>query len=360
MQETADKTGETGVSVIVPLYNAAEFIGNCLEGIRSQTFGSGLEIIVVDDASTDRGPELVMELARKDQRIRLVRMAVNQGPSAARNRGLAAARGEYILFADADDSMDENTIELLVARADDTGCDLVVCDSKRILGGKNIHAEKYFFEADRTFSGEGIPALLMGQLRLDKTVGTFLGSVWGKLYRRSIIVANGLAFPEEMRTSEDIAFNCDYIGHVRDIRYIHRQLYDYHIHPNVRTALASSPSPLDVKEAVIRAMGSLRRLGVDEREVVASGRHGMVYFSVKVLVTLHILYLRGKLPDAVDGKALRGHIRRVGEDAFVREALAEYRPTPGESFWIPFFMKYGLWRLAGFACKRRAAQIIRG
>ncbi len=97
----AAKTGMPLVTVIIPVYNGAEFIGETIDSALMQTYRN-LEVIVVDDGSTDRTPEILRQYARKDQRVRVI-MQANGGVSKARNTALAAARGEFIAPLDADD-----------------------------------------------------------------------------------------------------------------------------------------------------------------------------------------------------------------------------------------------------------------
>ena len=100
------------VSVIVPVYNVEKYIRKCLDSIVSQTLND-LEIILVNDGSTDTSPAICEEYKRKDERIKMITQK-NQGLSAARNAGLKDATGEYVIFIDSDDYIAENMLEILV------------------------------------------------------------------------------------------------------------------------------------------------------------------------------------------------------------------------------------------------------
>ena len=112
------------VSVIVPVYNVEKYLRKCLDGILSQTL-KDMEVIAVDDGSTDSSPSILREYAKKDGRIRVVSRQ-NGGAGAARNTGLALARGKYLFFHDPDDFSAPRMLERLVANAERYNSDVVV------------------------------------------------------------------------------------------------------------------------------------------------------------------------------------------------------------------------------------------
>ena len=115
---------EKKVSIIIPIYNVETYLKKCLLSIVNQTFRN-LEIILVDDGSTDRSPEIMKTFAEKDDRIQIITQQ-NSGVSVARNAGLCAATGEYILFSDSDDTILPNAIETLYNQAMEIQCDLLL------------------------------------------------------------------------------------------------------------------------------------------------------------------------------------------------------------------------------------------
>lgn len=103
MEEKDQVTSTPKISVIVPIYNAAPYVAKCIEGILSQTYRN-IEVILIDDGSTDRSAEICQAFAQKDLRIRFISQE-NQGVSATRNNGIALAEGEFIAFIDSDDEI---------------------------------------------------------------------------------------------------------------------------------------------------------------------------------------------------------------------------------------------------------------
>ena len=122
------------VSIIVPVYNAEIYLGPCLERLRSQTWPN-LEIILVNDGSTDGSGHLCAAAARADPRIRFLDQP-NKGVSAARNAALAMAEGDYLQFSDSDDLLTPDATETLVRAAQSTGADLVISHFFRVDGDK--------------------------------------------------------------------------------------------------------------------------------------------------------------------------------------------------------------------------------
>ena len=123
------------VSIIIPAYNVENTIENCIKSIRIQTYDK-IEIIVVDDGSSDCTYNVVNMLAENDKRVKIFRQS-NKGVSAARNRGIQEATGEFIIFVDADDSIMINMIEILINKQREFNVDLVQCAILHIFDEKH-------------------------------------------------------------------------------------------------------------------------------------------------------------------------------------------------------------------------------
>ena len=191
------------VSIIIPAYNSATFLPRAMGSALAQTW-TDLEVIVVDDASTDQTAAVAAELAREDPRVRPVRRPVNGGVSAARNAGLATARGEWIMMLDADDTMAPVRVATLVELAARTGAELVA-DNQFYHDGHadrdtgtalpwNGVPEHRLVDAD-TFVAHGITG------RSDFDYG-MLKPMLG----RGLFDKHGLAYDEGLRHGEDFYF----------------------------------------------------------------------------------------------------------------------------------------------------------
>ncbi|MDR2753766.1 MAG: glycosyltransferase, partial [Oscillospiraceae bacterium] len=130
------------VSVIVPVYNAAAYLPDCLASVAGQSF-CNFELLLIDDGSTDESPALCDSFAQTEPRARVLHQA-NAGPSLARNAGIDAARGTYITFVDADDWLHPHMLARLVRRAEDSGAELVQCRAFEALPDGTVHKSEIY------------------------------------------------------------------------------------------------------------------------------------------------------------------------------------------------------------------------
>ena len=219
------------VSIIVPVYNVERYLRQCLDSLVNQTY-QNIEIICVDDGSTDASSEILTEYALKNSKVRVIRQE-NSGLSAARNVGFSFATGEYVMYVDSDDWIDVCTCEKAVFRAEEHAADLVVWPYIREF--PNRSAPKAIFSEEKTFHAAECREL---QRRMIGLLGTELAhpenadalcTVWGKLYLRELIAQNDIHFTDLQRigTYEDGLFNLHYLAHVKNATYIPDYLSHY-------------------------------------------------------------------------------------------------------------------------------------
>ena len=121
---------EKKISIIIPVYNAEKFLKRCLESVINQTY-KNFEVICVDDGSKDNSSKIIEKIAKKDNRIILIKQK-NQGVSIARNNAIEKSTGEYIMFLDSDDYMDKNMCEIMIKAINEYRVDVVRCNYKRV------------------------------------------------------------------------------------------------------------------------------------------------------------------------------------------------------------------------------------
>lgn len=201
---------------------------HCVDSILGQTFRD-LEVILVDDGSTDKSPEICDRYAVQDARIVCIHQE-NAGAAAARNRGLKVAAGEYIAFVDSDDWIDQDMYEKMVDVAEAQNCDLVICDClKESSAGSHIYTHELpggYYNRDAMVS-QYFPQLLMpDSMEYPITISNCL-----LLIRREIIIENQLSFPEGMRFSEDLLFGSE-VGYFSQSMVYLKSYTPYHYRQN--------------------------------------------------------------------------------------------------------------------------------
>lgn len=193
------------VSIIVPIYKVEKYLSRCVQSLLKQTL-EDIEIILVDDGSPDKCPQICEEYLKADKRIKVVHKE-NGGLSSARNAGMSVATGKYIGFVDSDDSILPNMYEELYRVISKYNCDFVMSDYKRITQKgssylKSLSIKKGYYNKNQIVK-EIYPDLIMGR-NLD--YGPLL-SVWHCLYSSEFLKRYNLQFDEEVKWSEDNIFS---------------------------------------------------------------------------------------------------------------------------------------------------------
>lgn len=208
------------ISVIIPVYNAAPFLPGCLDSVLSQTHRE-LEILLIDDGSTDGSGAICDRYAAMDPRIRVVHQQ-NGGVSRARNRGLELASGELISFVDSDDALEPDMYELLLQLLAEHDAQISHCGYKRF-------DKQGAFVRDVNGTGrqmvqtgeEAIVCMLRGE--------HFSNGLWNKLFRSGIV--RDLRFREDLKNNEDVLFNVHAFSRAERTVFRDEGKYRYYDHP---------------------------------------------------------------------------------------------------------------------------------
>ena len=209
---------KTKVSVIIPVYNVATYLRDCLDSVLSQSLRE-LEVICVDDGSADGSLSVLEEYAEKDSRVRVLKSR-HQGAGAARNMALKEAVGDYLSILDADDLFDRRMLEKAVARADATRADLVIYRHERL---DHVTGRRYLlshmsspdkFPDNEVFSSEELRTLPKSNWFM-----SVYGWTWDKLFRRSYVSGLGLTF-QETPVFNDMFYTYSAVAEARRISYL--------------------------------------------------------------------------------------------------------------------------------------------
>ncbi len=229
-------SGEGLVSIIVPVYNSAEYIGECVESVLAQTYAN-YELLLIDDGSPDDSRALCEELCTRDERIRLI-VQEHRGVSAARNAGMREAKGEYLFFLDSDDAihpllLEELVRQMICADAELALCDFIKMDSRRV---RKL--------AENTSENDDIPQWKI--IEKSETEKWFhivrpkaLHCIGGSLFLRDVI--GSVRFDESLRNGEDTLFIYYLICKRIRIAYTNKRWYYYRIHSGNASGSVTHP-----------------------------------------------------------------------------------------------------------------------
>lgn len=220
------------VSIIIPCYNAEEYVLRCAQSIKNQTY-TQFEAIFVDDGSTDDTAHILDVICSTERRFNIIHQE-NQGVSSARNTGLKFARGEYIAFVDADDWVSSNWLMILVngfdKEVDIVGCNLIY---------RTEYSSEELETDDSYYDIRGTNSILEYLFKHPSTKNNGLigrAFVWNKLYIKGIIDKYNVWFDETTSIGEDYKFNYEYMKHCNIARFSKSSEYNYF--QNANSAMA--------------------------------------------------------------------------------------------------------------------------
>ena len=206
------------ISIIIPVYNVENYIERCIDSLISQSY-INLEIILVDDGSTDKSGEICDRYAVVDNRIKVIHIK-NSGRGEARNIGLSQANGQYIGFVDSDDWVEKDLYKYMIENIEETKADISICAYYECLDdikNKNMLYENSF--------------VCTGKAALHYTMSNVIGvywfniAIWNKLYKKAVV--ENIRFTG--REYEDIMYNAEVIYGARNVSYINKCLYNYRL-----------------------------------------------------------------------------------------------------------------------------------
>lgn len=215
------------ISIIIPVYNTEKYLGRCINSVLASTY-KNFEILLIDDGSKDRSLAICREYSDKDRRVRVFAQE-NQGVSAARNKGIEESRGEWIVFVDSDDFISSDFLAV-IAENIDQGVDIILFDYCKYKRRLNANIEDRFcnYISSINYCTEYRFSIIQKMLcakELTDNTNTSLLSPWAKVYKKSLILENGIRFPTDIKIGEDRLFNLEYYFKIRNYMHISRTVY---------------------------------------------------------------------------------------------------------------------------------------
>lgn len=295
------------VSVVIPVCNIERHLRQCLDSVAAQTLDD-LEIICVDDGSTDTSPLILEEYAARDSRFRIITQA-NSGPGAARNAGLEQTKGEFLIFLDSDDWFEPDFLELMARKAEQTEADVTICRSVEFDtdGGRELPSD-WMLKIHR-LPGEAFRPEDISEHMFQFTYGW----PWDKLYRTSMIRQEQLRFPA-LRNSEDLAFVFPSLLAARRIAVLDRTL----IHHRVNRPGSVSNTRGSCPDAPYEAFSMVKAF-LEQRNLVEQYQRSFLNWAIEFLIW-HV--------GTINDKTVRRQYWKILKEEWFPSLLAGLRP-PG-------------------------------
>ncbi|WP_051993301.1 glycosyltransferase [Liquorilactobacillus sucicola] len=336
------------VSVIIPIYNAAVYLEQCLTSIQEQTYKE-LEVLLINDGSTDNSQSICNHFCRKDSRFSLVNIT-NQGPSAARNQGLKMARGDYIYFADADDLLAPNLVAKVLELFDCFKSEIVAFNYYELYGTQKTAAGYHNPELGEVSAVAALAALFQG---------AFGNYVWKFIAKRELYIKNNLFFPLG-RNFEDVATTYRIFGAATKVYFTAERLYFYR---QRSSSVSHGYNSKDVDDLVTTI--AEMECYTDHNFKVLRGELRKLEFN---LLFMSVIQMNGWKPTTqlISEKAKKLRLNSNLEDAHkLRSTLEEiHRKTPKiDKEYVRQGLKLGAWKLHVFPVllqAKKAANILLG
>ena len=212
------------VSIIVPVYNVEKYIHQCVESLLLQTY-QNIEVVLVNDGSPDRCPEILDKYAQKDKRIKVIHQK-NKGASKARETGVQQSSGQFVCFVDPDDWIEQRMTEEMIHAAEKNNADIVICDWKTFENGETegqVHSQPLTNN------------MTMEQIRDAFLMDEYPNFMCNKLYKKELF--KGIDFPGNM-VFEDLFVNAEIFCSCRKVYYISKPFYCYRVHASFANSTA--------------------------------------------------------------------------------------------------------------------------
>ncbi len=304
------------ISVIIPIYNAANYLQQTLVNLLSVCGES--EVILVDDGSTDSSAEICNQYSRQDKRIRVIHQR-NAGPAAARNTGLKNANGDWIYFMDADDELKNDGFEIFNSACKERDIDLHVFGFKvKWNNTENIiqFPERFINRSD------------FGKYIVNNVLGVAHGNgfLWNKLYRRNVIIANHLEFCCDARVQEDEMFNLMYLRHCSSIKLHNHIVYNY----NISNLCNSRSRYIDNYFECIEQVHKIFEMVLDEFHTPIP--QSLYYRTLHAVMVNELMYYTFHSDNHLSRQQRNDRLKKIGKSSIYNQSLVNVRSNSKLSF----------------------------
>lgn len=293
------------ISIIVPVYNSEKTISRTIESIINQTY-KNLELIIINDGSTDNSREICSQYASQYEQIRYIEVE-NKGVSHARNIGIKNAIGKYIMFIDSDDEFYENAVEEMLCKMEKkSNFELLVFAYERI--HINTNKIKIMRTNDILLSEGKDKNIFIETLQTN----CLFNQIWNKVFIKEVLISNHILFDETISSGEDYKFNIQYIDVINDAAYVDKVLYKYYS-GNEGLSLKTGPEKIYTK---LDNLESQRKLYVKMNYDTTYIDNNYVYTCLSGLTAMR---------DKTDSKKTKEYIQNYIDNEEIRNELSSIK-----------------------------------
>lgn len=347
------------VSVIVPVFNAENYLVRSIESVVNQSY-EHIELILINDGSTDRSKLICDQYALADGRIRVISQK-NRGPAAARNAGIRNAAGDFVFFLDADDYIEKDTLEILMSTYHQYRPELVMANFSKLSDIGEILKQSVSFHPDAEPFELRIKELSRAEVVdyvrhfLKHPSNHLISYCWARLYKTSIIKKHGVFANEAMHLFEDFVFNLEYLKHTHTIVFVNESLYTYamhHSHPSVSMSIVNGDRLLHDMTVFKKTVGEfseqIQKDTVCTIDIDREVGHALIHYVI-------IFFIRScRLMTRHNKNMIYDEIVKIVNAPILRDSLRYYSPSKGNTRVLPFLMKIRLIALLMLFCKHKA------
>lgn len=324
------------VSVIIPTHNCALYLTDCLQSVFNQSW-KHLQIIVIDDGSTDDTPRLLNQLQMQDSRLDAYRSTQALGASRARNIGLEKATGDYIFFLDADDWLEAAAIEKLLIVMQKQSTNLAIAgyaqnkQHQRLTihfdfpSVTNLHDEQLYFYIQQYLARPYKKVMLV--------------HCWGRLYQRALIEKHHIRFNEKLTQFEDVHFNFQYLENIQALTYLPESLYHHRVHQQQSLSQRMGMEG-DFVGKTCAAFSQVSTFLQNRYAVSPLSAEKMVAATTVSMCLVSILRLCRRFKNA-PSILIYQQIVQIVKSSIFQEYLSHIRPQKGESYLLYWASRSG-------------------
>lgn len=303
-----------GISIVVPIYNSEKGLDACIGSILAQSH-KDFELILVNDGSTDNSESICRKFAERDPRV-VVLNQNNRGVSAARNRGMAEARGAHVMFVDSDDRIEDAMLDIMMRAVQESQADLAICGIRWLSRkGKGLEITDYPLP-DKQYDANS----LLESMNVEFENQCLFGA-YGKIFSLTTIRNHALRFDERMTFMEDVVFVMNYLVYCRRIATVREVLYHYYRGNFASLATRVRPDAIRLRVDAFAAIRETFQVQGYSRKARLNLEYVYIH-SLLMGLRDEWLHLRGKGSKWTAGLKA---VRRIVHDPSIRETVSAIR-----------------------------------